>query len=78
MAMYNKIDFHPWGRDDTFDIDGVEISVNESSTRPIVMKCEGQENMGNWMTPDEARELAAKLIEAADAADRAGLLENAS
>lgn len=70
--VWNKIDFAEWECGD------ICLSVNEHSNGPIVLRLYGDGyetyDLDEWMTPGGARELAAKLIEAADAADRAGCI----
>lgn len=70
--IWNDVDFVDWSRGD------VSVSVNEFGAGPIVLELEGDGwetyDLSEWMTPDEAREIAAKLLEAADATDRAGLI----
>jgi len=68
--VWNKIEFVYWERGK------LNLSVNEFVDTPIVLSLEGNgyddTDQDHWMTPVEARELAAKLIEAADASDKAG------
>ena len=64
---WNDIDFGYWSRG------VVEVSTNQFAHGPIVLEiADGDESASEWMTPDEARELAEMLIKAADAADKAG------
>ena len=71
--VWKNIEFDGWRRGD------ITISVNPFGEGPIILELEGNNgdyctDNSEWMTPTAARELAAKLIEAADAADKAGLL----
>lgn len=69
--IWNKTDFEPWLKD--VEGDEFEISINEYGPGPIVIEITSGDDTANvWATPSQARELAAKLIEAADAAERAG------
>jgi len=72
--VWNKIDFDPWSRGN------LQIETNYFSENPIILELEGDGyetyDLRESMTPREARELAQKLIEAADAADRAGAFTN--
>lgn len=66
---WNDIEFPLWVRG------CVSLSVNNFGEGPIVLELEGgyeDSDLSEWMTPHEARELAAKLIQAADAVDLAG------
>lgn len=67
---WNEIVFRPWARGN------LNISVNKFGHGPIVLELEGDGretcDLDEWMTPEEARELSAKLIEAAGAAETAG------
>lgn len=67
---WNRIEFDPWYRD------LVSVQVNNFGEGPIILELEGgyhEPDLSEWMTPAQARELAAKLVEAADAAEKAGL-----
>jgi len=76
-AVYNKVEFDYWAREDSGGTDGLSLSVNEHSDRPIVM--EMHEDCNNaWMRPEEALELAQKLIQAAMAVYKAGKVDAAS
>lgn len=67
---WNKIEFAYWSRGDA------SVSVNPFSEGPIILELKGDGfetyDMRVSMTPAESRKLAAKLIEAAEAADKAG------
>jgi hypothetical protein len=66
---WNRIEFDLWVRD------LISVSVNNFGEGPIILELEGgyhDPDLSEWMTPQQARELAAKLIEAADATDKAG------
>lgn len=80
---WNKIEFKDWKRDIDFTWTSaghsrtvnVLVSVSEAFESPVDLGLDDDDNgarVGVSMSPDEARELAAKLIEAADAADNAG------
>ncbi len=62
--FWHDIDFPLWERGNLI------VSTNEYGREtPVVLEIDGVTQ--SWMTPDEARELAAVLIRAADAADAA-------
>jgi hypothetical protein len=70
--VWNEIEFKYWARGN------LTVSINRFGEGPIVMEleatCRDDNSQDEWMTPAAARELAAKLIEAADAADKAGFV----
>jgi hypothetical protein len=67
---WNKIEFEPWSAGD------VGVTVNNYGEEPIVLGLLVGETVHSdpeaWLSPEAARELARKLVEAADATDRAG------
>ena len=67
---WNDIAFADWNRGK------ISVSTNEYIDDLILLKMEGDcrhaHNLIQWITPAAARELASKLVEAADAADAAG------
>lgn len=69
--IWKEIKFDDWRRGKH-----LSVSVNEYGSGPVVLQLDGDGyetyDLSEWMTPDEARELAAKLIEAANAADQSG------
>lgn len=75
------MEFEPWSRNIDFvwstvgcsKTVAVSVSVDEIFVSPIDLCLEDDDNFIRLaMSPDDTRELAAKLIEAADAADKAG------
>jgi len=70
--QWNVINFDFWQRDQD-RLHYLTLSINEYSEGPIVLEMfNGEEGASEWMKPEAARELANKLIEAADACDKAG------
>lgn len=76
-AVWNKINFDDW------ELDGVlKMSVNELCEAPIYIHFFSPDpwelpDLTHTMSPAEARELAAKLVEVAAAADHAGVRRRA-
>lgn len=75
QPVWNKIEFDTWSRHE------IEVSTNSYADGPVILKIYGNNtdilDLDDWMTPEAARELASKLIEAADAVDRAGRADGA-
>lgn len=71
---WNRTDVISWDAD--FGGDKLTVDTNEYSERPVVIEIPARyssdPDISIWMTPDEARSLAGKLIEFAAAVDRAG------
>jgi hypothetical protein len=68
--VWDRIVFETWARGK------ISVGVNNFGEGPIIVGIGGDYesyDLEEWMTPAEARELAMKLMEAADAVDVAGL-----
>lgn len=78
--FWNRIDVFGWSAD--FGGDKLTVDTNEWSERPVVIeipaRSRSSDDISVWMTPEEARQLAAKLIEFSEAAERAGRVSAAS